>query len=69
MVFQHGLLTLVLRVSGKPFALGAVGGADDADRVSGLHLQVMFAQFAVQQHASMIHGLLLSGDLLGQREN
>lgn len=65
----HGLLTLVLRVPGQPFALGAVGGADDADSVSALHLQVVFAQFAGQQHTSMIHGLLLSGDLLGQREN
>lgn len=59
-------LTLVLRVPGQPFALRAVGGADDADRVSALHLQVVLAQFAGQQHTSMIHGLLLSGDLLGQ---
>lgn len=67
--FHHDLLTLVLRVPGQPFALGAVSGADDADRVSTLHLQIMFAQFAGQKHTCMIHGLLLSGDLLGQREN
>lgn len=66
---QHILLTLVLRIPGQPFALGAVGGTDDANRVSALHLQVIFAQFVGQQHASMIHGLLLSSDLLGQREN
>lgn len=63
------ILTSVLVIPGQPFALGAVSGADDADDVSALHLQIVLAQFAGHQDSGVVHGLLLPGDLLGQRRN
>lgn len=50
-------------VSGQPFSFGAVGGADDADRVPALHRQVILADFASHCHLGVVHGLLFTSHL------
>lgn len=59
------ILTLMAAVSSQPFAFGAVGGADDADRVPALHRQVVLADFTGHRHLGVVHGLLLAAHLDG----
>lgn len=56
-------LTLVVGVSGQPFAFGAAGGANDADCVPALHRQVVLADLASHHHLGVIHGLLFASHL------
>ena len=59
-------LTLAVGVPGQPFAFGAAGGANDADRVPGLHGQVVLANLASHHHPGVVHGLLFTGHLESQ---
>lgn len=59
-------LTLVVGVSGQPFSFGAVGGADDADRVPALHRQVILTDFTGHCHFGMVHGLFFPSYLQRQ---
>lgn len=53
-------------VSGQPFAFGAAGGANDADRVPALHREVILANLAGNHHLGVVHGLLFAGHLDSQ---
>lgn len=61
---MDGGLTLVVAVSGQPFAFGAAGGADDAHRVSALHGQVVLAHLPRHHYFSVVHGFLVSRHLV-----
>lgn len=56
-------LTLVVGVSGQPFAFGAAGGANDADCVPALHRQVVLPNLAGHHHLGVVHGFLFAGHL------
>lgn len=60
---QFNTLTLVVVVPGQPFAFGAVGGSDDADRVATLHRQVVLTDFTGHHHLSVVHWLLVASHL------
>lgn len=55
--------TFVVGVSGQPFALGAAGGADDADRVPTLHRQVVLTNLTSHHYPGVVHGLLFTSHL------
>lgn len=59
-------LTLVVGVPGQPFAFGAVGGANDADRVPARHWKVVLANLASHHHLGVVQGLLFARHLESQ---
>lgn len=56
-------LTLVVPVSGQPFAFGAAGRADDAHRVPALYGQVVLAHLPGHHHLGVVHGFLFTRHL------
>jgi len=56
-------LTFVRRIPGQPFAFGAVGGSDDADRVAALHREVILADFTGHHHLGMVQWLFIPSHL------
>lgn len=56
-------LTFVVGISSQPLAFGAVGGADDADRVPALHREVILADFTGHHYFDVVHGLLITSHL------
>lgn len=58
------ILTFVGAVSGQPLPFGAVGGAYDADHVSTLDGQVVVLALTGHSDLRLVHGLLLTSDLV-----
>lgn len=61
-------LTVVAAVSGQPLPFGTVGGSDDADELAVLDGQVVLTALCGHGDRRLIHGLLLSCDLVSNKQ-